>query len=143
MAVIVCMPCRAEAGTARAQTRPLMSPRPMSSRPINSIMPGNTRSTTDGAGNVIRFRPRGAAPRRKLRLASCDMMDDSPVKGLQAYESAPKTDDDYRSRMRVNLAAAIVVITLIVAGSWVLDALAKSTRESQTWKQLPAGQVTR
>jgi hypothetical protein len=143
MAVIVCMPCRAEAGTARAQTRPLMSPRPMSSRPINSIMPGNTRSTTDGDGNVIRFRPRGAAPRREWGLGSSDMMDDSPVKDLREYESAPESDDDYRYRMRVNLLAGIVVIILIVAGSWVLDALAKSTRESQTWKQLAAGQVTR
>ena len=106
-------------------------------------MPGNTRSTTDGDGNVIRFRPRGAAPRRELGLGSSDMMDDSPVKDLREYESAPESDDDYRYRMRVNLLAGIVVIILIVAGSWVLDALAKSTRESQTWKQLAAGQVTR
>jgi hypothetical protein len=119
-----------------------MSPRLMSPRPINSIVPGNTWSTIDGDANVICFRPRGAARRRKLGLGRCDNTDDSPIKDLQAYESASESDDDYRDRMRVNLAAGIVVIMLIVAGSWVLDALAKSTRESQSWKQLPAGQVT-
>ena len=138
MAVIVCLPCRAEAGTARAQTRPVVW-----SRVMNPVMPGNTWSTIEGDGNVIRFRPHGAAPRRKLRLARYDMMDDSPVKDLHEYESAHKSDDDYRYRMRVNFFAALVVITLIVAGSWVLDALAKSTRQSQTWKQLAAGQVMR
>jgi hypothetical protein len=113
------------------------------SRVMNSIMPGNTWSATEGDGNVIRFRPRGTAPRCKLRLARCDMIDDSPVKDLREYESAPESDDDDRYRMRVNLLAGIVVITLIVAGSWVLDALAKSARQSQTWKQLPAGQLIR
>ena len=130
MAVIVGLPCRAEAGTARAQTRSLRSPRLMSPGPVNSIVPGNTWSTIDGDANVICFRPRGAARRRKLGLGRCDNTDDPPVKDLQAYESAPESDDDYRDRMRVNLLAAIVVIMLIVAGSWVLDALAKSTRES-------------
>jgi hypothetical protein len=65
------------------------------------------------------------------------------VKDLHAYESTPESDDDYRYRMRVNLLAAIVVITLIATGSWVLNALANATQESQTWKQLPAEQVTR
>jgi hypothetical protein len=115
----------------------------MSSRTINSIAPGNAWSPIGGAANVICFRPRGAASRRKVALRSCDMMDDSPVKDLREYESAPESGDDYRYRMRVNFFAALVVITLIVAGSWVLDALANSTRQSQTWKQLAAGQVMR
>ena len=146
MAVIVSLPCRAEAGTARAQTRPLMWSPLMSSRTVNSvnsIVPGNAWSPIDGDGNVLRFRPRSVAPRRELGLGSCDMMDDSPVKDLREYESAPESEDDYRYRMRVNFFAALVVITLIVAGSWVLDALAKSTRQSQSWKQLAAGQVMR
>ena len=137
MAVIIGLR-RAEARSAPAQTR-----LPMSSGQIHSVMPRHAWSTSDGDGNVIRFRPRGAAPRRELGLGSCDMMDDSPVKDLRQYESAPESEDDYRYRMRVNFFVALVVITLIVAGSWVLDALAKSTRESQTWKQLAAGQVTR
>ena len=143
MAVIVSLPCRAEAGTARAQTRLLMWSPLMSSRTVNSIVPGNAWSPIDGDGNVLRFRPRSVAPRRELGLGSCDMMDDSPVKDLREYEGAPESDDDYRYRMRVNFFAALVVITLIVAGSWVLDALAKSTRQNQTWKQSPAGQVMR
>ena len=138
MAVIVSLPCRAEAGTARAQTRLLVW-----SRVMNPVMPGNAWSPIDGDANVICFRPRDAASRRKVALRSCDMMDDSPVKDLREYESAPESEDDYRYRMRVNFFAALVVITLIVAGSWVLDALAKSTRQSQTWKQFAAGQVMR
>jgi hypothetical protein len=143
MAVIVSLPCRAEAGTARAQTRLLMWSPLMSSRTVNSIVPGNAWSPIDGDGNVLRFRPRSVAPRRELGLGSCDMMDDSPVKDLREYESAPESEDDYRYRMRVNFFAALVVITLIVTGSWVLDALAKSTRQSQTWNQFAAGQVMR
>jgi len=115
----------------------------MSSRTVNSIVPGNAWSPIDGDGNVLRFRPRSVAPRRELGLGSCDMMDDSPVKDLREYESAPESEDDYRYRMRVNFFAALVVITLIVTGSWVLDALAKSTRQSQTWNQFAAGQVMR
>src|SRR3984893_4057333 len=100
MAVIVSLPCRAEAGTARAQTRLLMWSPLMSSRTVNSIVPGNAWSPIDGDANVICFRPRGAASRRKVALRSCDMMDDSPVKDLREYEGAPESDDDYRYRMR-------------------------------------------
>ena len=146
MAVIVSLPCRAEAGTARAQTMPLMWSPLMSSRTVdsvNTIVPGNAWSAIGGAANVICFPPRGAASRRKVALRSCDMMDDSSVKDLREYESAPESEDDYRYRMRVNFCAALVVITLIAAGSWVLDALAKSTRQSQTWNQFAGGQVMR
>jgi hypothetical protein len=97
----------------------------------------------NGNENVINFRPRGADSQRALGLGRYVTMDDSPVKGLQAYESAPESDDDYRYRMRVNLLGAIVVITLIVTGSWVLDTLANATQQSQTWRQLPAEQATR
>jgi hypothetical protein len=136
MAVIIGLR-RAEARIAPAQTRFLIS-----SGQINSVMPRHTWSTSDGE-NVICFRPRGAIPRRELGLGRCDAVGDSPVKDLHEYESAPESDDDYRYRMRVNLLAAIVVITLIATGSWVLNALANATQESQTWKQLPAEQVTR
>ena len=136
MAVVVGLR-RAQGRIAPAQTKLLMSP-----GQINSAIPRHRWSTGDGA-NVISFRPRAADSRRALGLGRSVTMDDSPVKGLQAYESAPESDDDYRCRMRVNLLAAIVVITLIVTGSWVLDTLANATQQSQTWKQLPAEQATR
>jgi hypothetical protein len=137
MAVIIGLR-RAEARSAPAQTGLLMS-----SGQINSVMPRHAWSTSDGDGNVICLHPRGAVPRPKLGLERCGATGDSPVKDLHAYESTPESDDDYRYRMRVNLLAAIVVITLIATGSWVLNALANATQESQTWKQLPAEQVTR
>jgi hypothetical protein len=129
---------RAQGPIAPAQTKLLMS-----SGQINSAIGRHRWSTGDGNENVISFRPRGADSQRALGLGGYVTMDDSPVKGLQAYESASESDDDYRYRMRVNLLAAIVVITLIATGSWVLNALANATQESQTWKQLPAEQVTR
>jgi hypothetical protein len=137
MAVVVGLR-RAQGRIAPAQTKLLMS-----SGQINSAIPRHRWSSGDGNENVISFRPRGADSRRALGLGRSVTMDDSPVKGLQAYESAPESDDDYRYRMRVNLLAAIVVITLIVTGSWVLDTLANATQQSQTWKQPPIEQATR
>jgi hypothetical protein len=137
MAVVVGLR-RAQGRIAPAQTKLLMS-----SGQINSAIPRHLWSTGDGNENVISFRPRGADSRRELGLVRYVTLDDSPVEGLQAYESAPESDDDYRHRMRVNLIAAIVVITLIVTGSWVLDTLANATQQSQTWKQPPIEQATR
>jgi hypothetical protein len=136
MAVVVGLR-QAQGRIAPAKTKLLMSP-----GQINSATPRHRWSTGDGA-NVISFRPRGADSRRALGLGRYVTMDESPVKGLQAYESAPESDDDYRYRMRVNLVAAIVVIALIVTGSWVLDTLANATQQSQTWKQPPTEQATR
>ena len=70
-------------------------------------------------------------------------MDDSPVKGLHAYESSLEGDDDYPHRMRVNLVAAVFVMVLIVGASWVMDSLVQSTREGQTWQLLQSNQATR
>jgi hypothetical protein len=137
MAVIIGLR-RAEARSAPAQTRLLTS-----SGQINSVMPRHARRTSDGDGNVICLHARGAVPRRKLGLGRCGTTGDSPVKDLREYESAPESDDDYRFRMRINLLAAVVVITLIATGSWMLNALANATQDSQTWKQLPAQQATR
>ena len=70
-------------------------------------------------------------------------MDDSPVKGLQKYESSLESNDDYRHRMRVNLVAAVFVMMLIVGASWVMDTLVASTREGQTWQPQHYNRVTR
>jgi hypothetical protein len=89
-------------------------------------MPGNSMSLIGGHGNVIRFRPHGAPPRRELDLESRDMMGDSPVEDLRKYEYPPEGDDDFRQRMLVNLLAALVVIVLIVIGSWMVDTITSS-----------------
>jgi hypothetical protein len=129
MAVILCLPHRAKAGIGRDQIR-----LPMSSRPIGSVVPCNTLSTTDGKENVISFCPLGAASRRELGVGRYGAMGESPV--------AVESDDDYHHRMRVNLLAAVAVIMLIVSGSWVMDTLVESAQEGQTWKQLHGVQAT-
>jgi hypothetical protein len=126
MAIILSLPCRAEAGIASAQKTALLS-----SRQAYSTMRVNSRPLIDGDGTVIRFRPRGTAPRRELGLGSWDTTGDSPVDDLRRYKYASESDDDYRHRMRVNLFAAIVVIVLIIAGSWVVDTLVKTTWQGQ------------
>jgi hypothetical protein len=121
MAKISCLPCRAEAGLASAQSRP-----PVSSRQTYSSMRGNSRSLIDSDGNVVRFRPRGTAPRRELGLGSCDTTGDSPVEDLRKYEYTPESDDDYRHRMLVNFLATIVLIVLMVTGGWMADTIINS-----------------
>ena len=116
---------------------------PMSSRQIDAMMPRHSWSASDGTDNVVSFRPRGALPRRESEPGAHDAVDDSPVKGLQAYESSPEGDDDYPHRMRVNLVAAVFVMMLIVGASWVMDSLVQSTREGQTWQPLHSNQATR
>jgi hypothetical protein len=120
MANIPCVPCRAQAKAASARPRP-----PISSQ-RTSTMPGNSTPLIGGDGNVIRFRPHGTPPRRELDLKSRDLMGDSAVKDLRKYEYAPEGDDDFRHRMLVNLLVAIVVIVLIVTGSWMVDTITSS-----------------
>jgi hypothetical protein len=118
---ILCLPSSAEAGIPSASSRPLMA-----SRQTCSPMRGSSRLLTNGDGNVIRFRPRSTPPRCELSLASFDMTSDSPVADLRKYEHATESDDDYRHRMRVNCLAAVVVIVLTVAGSWMVDTIINS-----------------
>jgi hypothetical protein len=80
------------------------------------------RSTgADHDHQVLPFRPRNAAssaghgshwPRRAGIVAS------SPVKGLAKYEGAD-SDDNYRHRMMVNLAALLVTVVLSLTGVWL------------------------
>jgi hypothetical protein len=121
MANLFCMPCRAEAGFASAQSRPQVS-----SRQTYSSMRGNSRSLIGSDGNVIRFRSRGNAPRRELSLGSCDTTGDSPVEDLRKYEYRSENDDDYRHRMLVNFLATIVLIVMMVTGSWMVDTIINS-----------------
>jgi hypothetical protein len=116
---------------------------PMPSRQIDPVMPRHTWSASDGTDNVVSFRPRGAVPRRESGAGRHYTLDDSPVKGLQKYESSLESDDDYRHRMRANLVAAAFVMMLIVGASWMMDTLEESTREGQTWQPPHSNQATR
>jgi len=77
-------------------------------------------------GDVIRFRPRANAPRHELGLRGCDTRGHSPIGDLRKYEYASKCDDYYHHRMLVNFLATIVVIVLMVTGSWLVDRIISS-----------------
>ena len=75
----------------------------------------------DDDHQVLPFRPRNAAsdaghgPHWSLRAGEPAA---PPVKGLAKYEGGD-TDDDYRHRMMVNLAALRVTVVLSIAGVWL------------------------
>jgi hypothetical protein len=77
---------------------------------------------------VVRFRPRmGASYRSHRRMAPVghSAPDYSPVPDLSKYER-PESADDYRHRMLVNAIALVFVILLMLAGLWLLNAIANS-----------------
>jgi hypothetical protein len=76
---------------------------------------------------VIRFPHRGVL-RREPTPAIWDTGVDSPVEGLERYERGPESEEEYRCRMMGNLLAAIVVILLIVTGSWILETMISTTQ---------------
>jgi hypothetical protein len=54
-------------------------------------------------------------------LVSCDARCDPPIEKLRKYE--PESDADYRHRMLVNFFATVVIIVLMVTGSWMVDTI--------------------
>jgi hypothetical protein len=66
------------------------------------------------AGRVLKFRRRESAAR-------------SPVEDLAKYARSGEADD-YRHRMMVNAAAFVFVLSLIGAGLWLADSMAKLRR---------------
>jgi hypothetical protein len=75
---------------------------------------------------VIKFRPRAGVWHRLQRwktAANDPGMDDSPVADLTKYE-LPESNEDYRHRMCVNAAAAVVTTILILAGVWIANMMA-------------------
>jgi hypothetical protein len=52
-------------------------------------------------------------------LVSCDTKGDPLVDELRKYRYAQEGDADYRHRMLVNFLATIVIIFLMVTGSWM------------------------
>ncbi len=76
-------------------------------------------------GRVLRFEPRrGPQPPR----TTPEPFGPSPVEGIDRYAREPGERDDYRHRMRANLAAAVLVGVLIWCGYWLFDTLAEMRR---------------
>jgi hypothetical protein len=83
-------------------------------------------SPTDGDRKIIQFPPPGSVRRREP--ARWDTMGGLPVAGLEKYERGPQGDDDYRQRMFANLLAALVIVALIVSGTWIVETIAQAGR---------------
>ena len=77
---------------------------------------------TDNDAQVIPFRPQRAIPSGKHVPAPPPAP--SPIEGLAKYEGGD-LDDDYRHRMKVNLAALAFTVVLALAGVWLVIQLAE------------------
>ena len=79
-----------------------------------------TNSTpSDGDRQVISFRTRRPAAGEQKRAAKED---------LSAYASTPEDPAEYRHRMAVNAAVALVVLALIGIAIWLADTMADMRR---------------
>jgi hypothetical protein len=56
-------------------------------------------------------------------LVSCDARYDPPVEELRKYGYEPESDVDYRHRVLVNFLATVVIIVLMVTGTWMVDTI--------------------
>jgi hypothetical protein len=89
-------------------------------------MRGCSRAPIDGDGNIIRFRPHGTDPRSESSMGGCHTTGESPVEDLRKYEYTSESNDNYRHRMLVNFFATIVIIVLMVTGTWMVDTIISS-----------------
>jgi hypothetical protein len=112
-------------GFANAPKRPTVATRLTDCSPPHPLLP-----TIDGGGTVIRFRPRPGAARRGHDLRARYAPAPSPVRDIDGFESAPESEEDYRTRMRVNLVAAVFLMLLMTIGGWVFNAMVEA-RQAQ------------
>jgi hypothetical protein len=77
-----------------------------------------------GESEVIRFRSRAHASRPEPEPRRWNATGKSSIENIDAYEYPSESDDDYRHRMLQNILATVVLIVLMIAGYWVVNALA-------------------
>ena len=87
-------------------------------------------NASDDDHQVVPFRPRHGGSRSDgWRWRSRPPQSPpSPVEGLAKYEGG-EADDDYRHRMKVNLAALAFTILLALAGVWLVLQLAEMRKK--------------
>jgi len=84
-----------------------------------------SKSTNDGEHVVIKFRPRTSADAQKVRaeqVATTRQPED-----LSQFEQSGEPDD-YRHRMRMNIAAGLFTVVLIGFGVWLAMSIADLRR---------------
>lgn len=84
-------------------------------------------AATNGDRKVIRLFPRALRP--DPGPVRWDPMRDSPIAGMERYERGSESEEDYRHRMLENLLAAIVVMALVITGTWIVDRIAQTTQD--------------
>ena len=85
-----------------------------------------TEEPTDNQemGRILRFEPR-PGPRRPRVQPPAPPHLRSPVESVDKYARRADEPEDYRHRMRTNVAAVLVVGLLIWCGYWLFDTLAE------------------
>jgi hypothetical protein len=88
-----------------------------------------TEEPTDSQemGRILRFEPR-RGPRQPRAPVSASLFGRSPVEGVDKYARQGDDTEDYRHRMRTNVAAIVVVGLLIWCGYWLFETLAEMRR---------------
>ncbi len=104
--------------------------------PANRSMKPEEPAGPPEMGRILRFGPRrkllrpnapsGAHPSPSLsQWLSSAPSGPSPVEGLEKYAREREDGDDYRNRMRANIAAILLVGVLIWCGYWLFNTLAE------------------
>src|SRR5689334_17928004 len=84
---------------------------------IASMTKEQSKATDDGEHVVIKFRPRTSADTSKTRAEHLAPLR-TPAQDLSKYERTGEPDD-YRQRMRMNIAAGLFTVMLIGFGVWL------------------------
>jgi hypothetical protein len=102
--------------------------------PANRSMRPEEPADPPETGRILRFEPRrkpqqpsaqpGASPTSRPWLSPASS-GPSPVEGLEKYSREREDGDDYRNRMRANIAAILLVGILIWCGYWLFNTLAE------------------
>ena len=102
--------------------------------PANRSMKPEEPADPPEMGRILRFEPRrkpqrgnappGAPPGLGQWLSSAPSSL-SPVEGLEKYSREREDSEDYRNRMRANIAAILLVGVLIWCGYWLFNTLAE------------------
>jgi hypothetical protein len=87
--------------------------------PANPSMKPEKPLEGDERGRVLRFEPRRGSQRPDASSGP------SPVQDFDKYARRPDENDDYRHRMRANVAALVVVGLLIWCGYWLFGTIAE------------------
>ena len=104
--------------------------------PANRSMKPEEPADPPEMGRILRFEPRrkpqrpntapGAPASPTLsQWLSATPSSPSPVEGLEKYSREREDGDDYRNRMRANIAAIVLVGVLIWCGYWLFNTLAE------------------